>query len=376
MSGETFKRGGRYSIIPAKALYSGKLTHTDILVLGAIGHHTDQDGWCFFNQRSLADAVKIARETVVRSVKRLTTAGFLEHRDINAGKSGKRMKSIHVYRVLMDAKSAPSQEVLEAAFEVEEDEKRPESRCDPEITSVMCAQDHNGCDATITTVVTPGSQLNDPLRMTPLEQQQKGQSPPAPADASASKRGKGRKGATAAMDFGKDADAAAAEKKRELAAIDDLDRSDFDAYQKAAAELDLNVPAALSPKRRQSIQDIRRIYGADAWAKAVANLRGSNFCTGRKAGGFRITFDMFVKEDWFLKVLEGNFMDRDTVVPLVKPADVARDAWLARMKVWKRKCTEKPGENVWPQLWGPAPGQPGCSVPADILAQHGIVNAA
>lgn len=377
MSGERFKRGGRYSIVPAKAVYHDGLTPTDIHVLCAIGHHTNQDGWCFLNQRSIAEAIGITREAVNRSIKRITDAGFMEHMDRNSGKPGRRLKTIHAYRVLMDGKSQPNFDELEAEQAAAE---AAISGCDRAITTQhlvdgaeamadsMCAQDHNGCDRPVTTVVIEPSQLNDPS-LTTLPERPKIAEPKRtapPAAAASPKRGKRRDM------FSADATAEAqrlAEKQR-LADISAMDEMDYEAYRAVAEEVGIDAPKALTSKRKEHLQTLRDKFGVHAFGKAVENLRNSPFCHGRNKTGWVMRFDEFLKIDLFVKVLEGAFIDR-TVVPLPKEAPVSMNEWAARMKIWKEL---KPG--FWAQTWGPAPGQPGCGVPADLLAKYGVEAAA
>jgi DNA-binding Lrp family transcriptional regulator len=372
MSGETFKRGGRYSIVPAVALYSGKLTATDIHVLCAIGHHTDQAGWCHFNQRSLAEAIGVTRETANRCIKKLTEAGFLEHRDINRGKAGKRLNSIHRYRVLMDVQ-------VEPAFDAEYDAT---SRCEDDITTQDVVSRggneaderpvfaHDRCDSRIKTVVTPGAQHNDLLRTTSQERKiadaRKAPPPAAPAPSGGSKSKRG----TVLMDFGSDADAQAAARKREMEVIAEEDRGDYDGFCKVAAEVGLDVPRALTSGRKQALQTIRKQYGPKAFGEALEKLRNSRFCHGHNARGWVLRLDDFLKPELFVKVLEGAYINR-AVVPLPTTEAVDRAEWEARMDMHMRRK-----KDFWGQTWGPKPGEPGCDAPVDLLQRYGFSAAA
>jgi biotin operon repressor len=357
MSGETFKRGGRYSIIPAVALYSGKLNATDIHVLAAIGHHTDQAGWCHFNQRSLAEAIGIARETVNRCIKKLTDAGFLEHRDINAGKRGPRLRSIHRYRVLMDALGEPE---LDSEYDAT-------SRCDDDVTTqdiVVDVSEKTDCvvrfgnnrgDGASTAVVTAPSQHNDLLRTTPLEREE-----------SASPSSRRRQGRL----FGRNADQQTEEAA--VQAMRDADRVDFEAFRQYAIDMELKaVPENLTPGRRDMLRAIRNKYGPDAWQKAVANLRASPYWHGR------MPIDTLATEKWFVKMLEGNFLpDQKAVASAGKVENVSHELWESRVRVWLRKKLEPDGGLPWPQSWGPPPWERKCIVPEDIVAKYKLADAA
>lgn len=56
-------------------------------------------------------------------------------------------------------------------------------------------------------------------------------------------------------------------------------------------------------------------YGTPAVLEAIENVRKSAFLKGQNNRGWVITFDWFVKPNNFVKVLEGNFDDKDIQPP-------------------------------------------------------------
>ena len=52
-------------------------------------------------------------------------------------------------------------------------------------------------------------------------------------------------------------------------------------------------------------------YGLDTVLQAIRNVRVSSFLRGQNKDGWTITFDWFVKPNNFVKVLEGNYTDKE-----------------------------------------------------------------
>ena len=52
-------------------------------------------------------------------------------------------------------------------------------------------------------------------------------------------------------------------------------------------------------------------YGKDGFVKAIDNVRKSKFLQGKNKRGWQITFDWMIKPDNFVKVIEGNYTDKD-----------------------------------------------------------------
>ena len=63
-------------------------------------------------------------------------------------------------------------------------------------------------------------------------------------------------------------------------------------------------------------------YGLDEMLRAVENVRNSDFLKGRNKSGWVITFDWFIRPNNFVKVLEGNYNDKESTK---KPEQKARN---------------------------------------------------
>lgn len=105
----------RYSILPARAVFDGRLSHIDVRVLAALGTYTDRDGWCFPSQRELVEKLGLARSTICDSIQRLSAPalGYLEVRPRTTKGRGKVGNE---YRVKMDL--PPVQEPMSAGVDI------------------------------------------------------------------------------------------------------------------------------------------------------------------------------------------------------------------------------------------------------------------
>lgn len=69
-------------------------------------------------------------------------------------------------------------------------------------------------------------------------------------------------------------------------------------------------------------------YGEDKVLEAIENIKESSFLKGQNSKGWTITFDWLVKPNNFLKVLEGNYRDKEgengSVKQDIKPSE---DKW-------------------------------------------------
>ena len=67
-----------------------------------------------------------------------------------------------------------------------------------------------------------------------------------------------------------------------------------------------------SGTKRYSMLNARlKEYGLETVLQAVNNVRVSSFLRGQNKDGWTITFDWFVKPNNFIKVLEGNYTDKE-----------------------------------------------------------------
>jgi DNA-binding Lrp family transcriptional regulator len=155
------------------------------------------------------------------------------------------------------------------------------------------------------------------------------------------------------------------------AAERDRTEREFTAYQEFAREAGQTVPEHLTSGRRSEIDGLRKEFGVDAWGRAITNARQSNWhWLGRP-----LSFSQFVRPNFFVKVLEGEFLKADKpsadVVPLQLDVNKPDYAWHRRMEIWESR-----GRESWPETWGPKPGAAGCYVPQAILTEFGVEAAA
>ncbi len=119
--------GPRYSIIPQRFFKDARphLSHTK--VIGVLGTHSNETGWCRLKQRSISDSSALARETVNRAIADLIEWGYVEKRDVKGRSSA--------YRLLMDSSAS-----------IPDDLPELDITCDPQITPPCDVRDHKGCD--------------------------------------------------------------------------------------------------------------------------------------------------------------------------------------------------------------------------------------
>lgn len=85
----------RYSIVPAQAVEDQRLTDGEFRTLAAIGRHTDDRGWCWPSQSTLAKIRGISRQTINSHIQHLKELGYLNvearYRE-DGGQSSNRMQ--------------------------------------------------------------------------------------------------------------------------------------------------------------------------------------------------------------------------------------------------------------------------------------------
>lgn len=91
--------GPRLSIIPARAAFDLTLTATQIRVLAALGAHSDNEGWCYPHQKTIADKIGATRQTVAAAIAKLVVEGYIE---VRAKTAPGRGKVGNLYRVVLD----------------------------------------------------------------------------------------------------------------------------------------------------------------------------------------------------------------------------------------------------------------------------------
>lgn len=139
----------------------------------------------------------------------------------------------------------------------------------------------------------------------------------------------------------------------------------IEAWNVAAIECGWPTVRRLTADRERKVRNLIR-EGLDDWREAIAKAKASDFLCGRTSRaeahqGWRFSFDFFITESRFTRILEGNYDNAEsTTVPLKDPETLL---WEARMRGYREKGT-------WIGIYGPKPGEPGCKVPKHLLAVH------
>ena len=97
----------RYAITPADAAYDTRLTDFEHRVLACIGSHANGSGWCWINQKKLAERLGKVRETVNRAISKLCKLLYLEKVNRQSSEFGDDRSNICFFRVRMDGGEAP-----------------------------------------------------------------------------------------------------------------------------------------------------------------------------------------------------------------------------------------------------------------------------
>ena len=81
---------------------------------------------------------------------------------------------------------------------------------------------------------------------------------------------------------------------------------------KIAYEFDLSgKQLKITDKRKRTINNLLKEYSIEEVLQAMEKIRTSNFLQGNNKTGWQIAFDWFINKSNFLKVLEGNYDDKE-----------------------------------------------------------------
>lgn len=81
---------------------------------------------------------------------------------------------------------------------------------------------------------------------------------------------------------------------------------------KIAYEFDLSgKQLKITDKRKRTINNLLKEYSVEEVLQAMEKIRTSNFLQGNNKTGWQIAFDWFINKSNFLKVLEGNYDDKE-----------------------------------------------------------------
>lgn len=83
---------------------------------------------------------------------------------------------------------------------------------------------------------------------------------------------------------------------------------------KIAYEFDLSgKQLKITNNRKRAINNLLKEYSLEEMLKAMRKIRTSNFLQGNNKTGWQISFDWFTNKSNFLKVLEGNYDDKENI---------------------------------------------------------------
>lgn len=89
----------RFSIIQAKAVRDSRISDSVFRTLSALGMYSDENGWCFPKQQTIADDIGKTRQTVNEHIGMLVEFGYLEKRP-QFRQDGSQTSNL--YRLLFD----------------------------------------------------------------------------------------------------------------------------------------------------------------------------------------------------------------------------------------------------------------------------------
>lgn len=125
----------------------------------------------------------------------------------------------------------------------------------------------------------------------------------------------------------------------------------LDLWNESAARCGWPLVRRLTADRERKVRNLIR-NGLEEWTEALGKAEASDFLCGRverssNHAGWRFTFDFFITESRFVRVLEGAYDNKESVAqPVYKSSDaVLREA---RLRGYK------PG-GFWLNTWGPRP---------------------
>lgn len=139
----------------------------------------------------------------------------------------------------------------------------------------------------------------------------------------------------------------------------------LDLWNTAAAECGWPIVRRLTSDRERKLYALLK-EGLDDWREALAKAKASDFLCGRTAksdkhAGWKFSFDFFITDSRFTRILEGNYDNRGAAELRLKDPETL--LWEARLRGWREK-------GMWIGIYGPKPGEPGCHVPKHLLAVH------
>ena len=135
----------RYSIFSARAVFDVDakqgITATEVRILAALGTYTNDEGWCYPNQTTLAERLRLTRQTISSAIKKLVEKGYVET-EVRTAKG--RGKVGYNYRVVLDVRRAAAEPKADAKLA---DIGEGRHRGAPTSAPADFGEDHDPCSA-------------------------------------------------------------------------------------------------------------------------------------------------------------------------------------------------------------------------------------
>lgn len=140
----------------------------------------------------------------------------------------------------------------------------------------------------------------------------------------------------------------------------------FEAWNALADRKRLPKARSLDQARRKAIRSRLADGGLDAWRQALAAVERSPLCRGENDRNWRADLDFVCQPKSWRRLLEGFY---GGAVPLALAQAGAEswseDRWTAAVQIFAER-------GMWSETCGPAPDQPGCRAPPNVLTAHGF----
>ena len=78
-------------------------------------------------------------------------------------------------------------------------------------------------------------------------------------------------------------------------------------YNTMATKNRLPSCMGLNNKRKTAIHKLLSVYGNKGWNTMLSKISNTDFLKGKTGHGWRVTFDYAIREDKFLKIIEGGY---------------------------------------------------------------------
>lgn len=90
---------GRFTILPSWVVDDRRLTPSPLLVLLALGTHSNKEGWCFVKRQTIGDRIGMSAGAVTNHLRTLADLGYLEITQQTRPDGGQRENG---YRIIFD----------------------------------------------------------------------------------------------------------------------------------------------------------------------------------------------------------------------------------------------------------------------------------